>query len=65
MSRKPKPHSETAFVPMSTRGIPYFATVYTRWTAREARKDFSGQLGWEYYRLQGWRIVKVRIEVIR
>lgn len=65
MSRKPKPHSEPAFVPMSTRGKPYFATGCVRWTAGEARRAFTiDRVEWRREYRQGWRIVKVRISVL-
>jgi len=62
-TRKPKPHSETAFVPMSTKGVPYLALGYVQETASAARLAFGGQR-WDQYRREGWRIVKVKIEVI-
>lgn len=65
ITRKPA-YSETAFVPMSTRGKPYFATGCVRWTAGEARRAFTiDRIEWRREYRQGWRIVKVKVEVIR
>ncbi len=68
-ARKPRPHSETAYLPMNDYGAgePQFSLLDVRALARDARNSMACEYpgGWAECKKLGWRIVKVKIEVIR
>ena len=62
---EPVRHREVAWVPMQTKGHPWFAIKFARRTRTEAQVDFEvgcpGLGGWEAMKKEGWRIVRVEV----
>ena len=70
--RKPPRHSQTAYVPMNDGRHqrdrkPWFHVQSVAPSAAEARRIFSPDADeWKkLFRADGWRIIKVKIEVMR
>ena len=59
-------HEELAWVPMCIppKGKPWFFTSIVRDRRREAVADFEKHccMEWKALRIEGWRIVRVRLE---
>jgi hypothetical protein len=66
-----KKHSQLAFVPMCIphKGNPWFAPQATRYLAKDARDAFIDLCGypgpdaWKALKIEGWRIVRVKISL--